>query len=454
MALVQDLTYDDKNMTAPPQVAGGQPFVKGWRVRNTGTCPWDNTYQFVHVRGNVSAARMSGEPVVIARTVPSRGTYDIQVNLVAPTTPGIYQGFWQMRNGKGVAFGHTIWVGITVPGEPTATPVPTQTPSPGIYFSADRIYIKAGERVIFTWDVVNIKAVYFYAEGEPWEKNGVTGEGKREVYPERTTTYNLRVVKRDDSVEVRHIRIEVEPVVGAPIINRFTLNPEFQITVGQCVDILWQVQGDVHRVNLLRNSVALWDGAPISGSIQDCPPGTGEMAYVIEASGPGGTSRLQRVVNVVRPTATPVPATPTPTEPPPTSTPTPTELPPTATPTPTEPSAANPLAGTSWQMTSYYNGQAMVSALVGTEVTVFFGDDGSVSGSAGCNTYSASYTVDGNSLSVGVPVATKMVCDVEIMAQENIFLADLMSSVGYEISGDTLSTWDETGQKVLEFTRQ
>ncbi len=105
-------------------------------------------------------------------------------------------------------------------------------------------------------------------------------------------------------------------------------------------------------------------------------------------------------------------------------------------------------------MTSYYNGQAMVSALVGTEVTVFFGDDGSVSGSAGCNTYSASYTVDGNSLSVGVPVATKMVCDAEIMAQENIFLADLMSSVGYEISGDTLSTWDETGQKVLEFTRQ
>jgi hypothetical protein len=106
----------------------------------------------------------------------------------------------------------------------------------------------------------------------------------------------------------------VEQVVGAPVINRFTVDPH-QIQVGQCVDIRWEVQGSVDRVKLLRNNVAIWDGAPTSGTFQDCPPGAGEMSYLLEANGPGGTSRLQRVVTVVQPdpgpTATPIP-TPTP----------------------------------------------------------------------------------------------------------------------------------------------
>ena len=302
MDIVQHLTYDDHDVTAPPQVAGDQPFAKGWRVRNTGTCPWDNTYSIVYVQGNVPAARMSGEPVAIARTVPGGDTYDVQVNLVAPPTPGIYVAFWQMRNGQNVAFGRTLQVGIAVPAEPTATPAPTQTPSSGIDFSADRTYVKTGERVVFTWNVVNVQAVYFYAQGEPWEKNGVIGQGKREVYPQSTTIYELRVVKRDDSVEVRQIRVEVEPVVDAPVIAQFTVEPEFQIQVGQCVNIQWQVRGNVSQVKITSNNVALWDGAPLSGSLWNCPPGAGNVAYAIEASGPDGTNRSQKSVNVTQPT--------------------------------------------------------------------------------------------------------------------------------------------------------
>ena len=314
MAHVQDLTYDDENMTAPPNLAPGQSFVKGWRVRNNGTCPWDETYRLVYVTGNMPAARMGGEPVAIMRQVAPNDTYDIHVNLVAPLAPGIYQGFWQMVNGQGVAFGERVYVGIQVPAGPIPTPAPTQTPSPGIGFSADRTRIKAGERVVFTWKVENVKAVYFYAQGEPWEENGVPGHGSREVWPPRTTVYELRVLHRDNRVEIRQIRIDVEQVVGAPVINRFTVDPH-QIEVGQCVDIRWEVQGSVDRVKLLRNNGALWDGAPASGMFQDCPPGAGEMSYLLEASGPGGTSRLQRVVSVVQPepgpTATPIP-TPTP----------------------------------------------------------------------------------------------------------------------------------------------
>lgn len=301
MEWVEDLTYDDYDMTAPPEVAAGQSFVKGWRVRNNGTCTWDNTYSFVYVRGNVPAARMSGEPVSIAGSVASGATYDIQVNLIAPQIPGIYQGFWQMRNGQGIAFGETIYVAITVPSAPIATPAPTQTPSPDINFSADRTNVKAGERVVFTWSVENVKAVYFYAQGEAWQDHGVTGQGSQTVYPQTTTIYELRVLKPDDSVEIRQIRIEVEAVAGAPTIALFTVIPETQVQVGQCVDITWQVQGNVSQVTILYNEQHLWDNAPLNGNLQSCPPEAGNISYTIEAQGPGGTSRAQRNMTVTAP---------------------------------------------------------------------------------------------------------------------------------------------------------
>jgi len=115
MALVQELTDDDQDTTSPPQMNPGQAFTKGWRVRNTGTCEWDDTYRFVFGQGNVPGARMGGEPVAIEREVPSGDTYDVQINLVAPSEPGNYQAFWQMVDGRGISFGERIYVGIEVP---------------------------------------------------------------------------------------------------------------------------------------------------------------------------------------------------------------------------------------------------------------------------------------------------------------------------------------------------
>lgn len=295
MQWVQDLNYDDQNMTAPPILAPGQSFVKGWRVRNSGTCPWNNSYALNFAYGNRPGAQMSGNPVTVQGVLPSGGTYDLQLPLVAPQEPGVYQGFWQMRNGDGVSFGERIWVGISVPGQPTPVPVPTQTPVPGIYFVADRTNIKAGEPVNFTWRVSNVQAVYFYPDGQPWEQNGVAGEASRTEYPQQTTTYNLRVVKRDGSVETRQITVYVEQVANAPVINQFTVSPR-QISAGGCVNINWDVWGDVSNVRLSFNDIIIWDGAPVRSSFDHCPPSTGTLNYHIEASGPGGTSKQQQTV--------------------------------------------------------------------------------------------------------------------------------------------------------------
>ena len=126
MAYVADVTYDDKNMTAPPAVTPGQVFVKTWRVKNTGTCSWVPGYQLAYAYGNTPAARMGGQPVPITTNVAPGATVDLSATLTAPAAPGAYQGFWQMNNASKQAFGQTIWAYVSVvdPTQPTPAPVP------------------------------------------------------------------------------------------------------------------------------------------------------------------------------------------------------------------------------------------------------------------------------------------------------------------------------------------
>ncbi len=331
MSFVEDLNLDDNNMTTPAVIPPGQQFKKGWRIRNTGTCTWDGSYKLSYDGGSSPASSMGGQPTPIVGTVPPGAEFNMFVDLVAPAVPGIYQGFWVMRNGQEQRFGDRIWVGIEVPSPPTVTPPPTQTPAPGIKFTVDRNRILAGECVTFSWVVSGAQSVYFYPQGQPWQQNQVPLKGSKVECPPVTTTFELRVVKPDNSFEVREITIYVEPVPGAPVIERFTVDPP-QIMAGQCVDITWNVSGQVNKVTLLRDSVILWPGgAPVSGTIQDCPPSAGSVTYSIEATGVGGTSRLQRNV-LVNQIPTPV-VTNTPTPPLSTNTP----IPPQATDTPVQP---------------------------------------------------------------------------------------------------------------------
>jgi polar amino acid transport system substrate-binding protein len=316
-AWVADLSYDDKNMTNPPVLNPGQPFTKGWRMKNTGTCPWTTGFKLAFSYGNVPAAQMGGQPIAVTKNVNPGETFDFQVNLIAPLAPGTYQGFWNMTNAQAAKFGETVWVGITVPGAPTPTPAPTQTPSPNIQFNASPSDITAGQPVLFTWSTSNVKAVYFYHDGQNWQDHGVAGVGQSTEYPPNTMNYYLRVINLDNSVTVKTRTINVSQPVGAPVINQFSVDPP-AITLGQCVNIVWQVSGQVSNVTLVINTVGVWPNAPVSGSYQDCPVTPGQSIYQITAQGPGGSTQQQVTVNVNAqppqpPTATPVPPSPLPT---------------------------------------------------------------------------------------------------------------------------------------------
>jgi heat shock protein HslJ len=308
------------------------------------------------------------------------------------------------------------------------------------------------------------------------------------------------------------------PVPGAPVISRFTVEPPGQITLGQCVALAWEVQGQVESVTLSADNQMIMSPAPAVGNTSDCPNRARTVTYILEAKGPGGTARQAQTVNVAEsPTGTPIPPTATP-QPPVIDafSASPSQLPPGQCVTVawrasggvassrilrnktvivadaglsgqqqdcpdavgvytyafevqngagqqvtqqqavnvTEAPPQNPLAGTRWQVQSIADpATASVGAVLpGTTLTMDFAADGKVSGSAGCNTYTSTYAVNGSQLTMTQPAGTTLLCTEPpgIMEQEAVFLA-LLPTVGrYAIDGARLTLQTAAGKPVME----
>lgn len=97
--------------------------------------------------------------------------------------------------------------------------------------------------------------------------------------------------------------------------------------------------------------------------------------------------------------------------------------------------------------------EAVVSTWVDREITAVF-TDGQVGGSAGCNSYFASYEVTNGQITVGPIGSTKMLCDDERNQRETEFLAALQNVAGYSISRNSLTLTDAAGNGLLFFQAQ
>ena len=114
--------------------------------------------------------------------------------------------------------------------------------------------------------------------------------------------------------------------------------------------------------------------------------------------------------------------------------------------------AATTLDGTSWQMTAFNNGRGAVqSALTDVKVTALFAD-GRISGSAGCNNYSASYEEDGAAIKIGPAISTMMACEQKIMQQESAYLKALAAATTWEIKGSELTLRNADGAVQARYT--
>lgn len=113
------------------------------------------------------------------------------------------------------------------------------------------------------------------------------------------------------------------------------------------------------------------------------------------------------------------------------------------------------LAG-SWGVTGINNGRnAVVSVVTGTTVTMAFTADGKVSGSAGCNQYTASFEADGLKARFSAPAATRKMCPgAGVMEQEQSFLKALEAVTTMRVEGDRLEFRDDRGALQVGASRE
>jgi hypothetical protein len=124
-----DVTIPDDSAMLP-----GQSFTKTWKIQNIGVCTWSKAYS---ARFFYGAQMNAPEQVPLVKEVPPGESVEIEIDMVAPSTPGSYQGNWKLANSKGQFFGigpngdSPFWVRIkVVPAQDTATPAIAATNTP------------------------------------------------------------------------------------------------------------------------------------------------------------------------------------------------------------------------------------------------------------------------------------------------------------------------------------
>jgi hypothetical protein len=116
---VADVTISDGTHFGP-----GAVFQKTWRLRNSGTCTWDDSYRLGYLAGDrmsgprtspLGDSNISREGTGLFPTVQPGQEIDVSILLVAPDSAGTYLGQWRMIAPDGRPFGTTPYVTIQVP---------------------------------------------------------------------------------------------------------------------------------------------------------------------------------------------------------------------------------------------------------------------------------------------------------------------------------------------------
>jgi heat shock protein HslJ len=120
-----------------------------------------------------------------------------------------------------------------------------------------------------------------------------------------------------------------------------------------------------------------------------------------------------------------------------------------------EAAPAAELSGSSWTVTGYNNGkEAVVGPIVGSELTIEFGTDGTVAGNAGVNTFRGPFESTDKTVKIGPLAATKMGGEPELMTQEANYLQALQNAMTWSITRGMLDMRDAGGATQITAIRK
>ena len=145
---------------------------------------------------------------------------------------------------------------------------------PAVVFFAENNTILDGQCTTLHWETSDVSAVYL-------DDSGVAGVATKEVCPEATTTYTLRVERAGSASVTKSVTVKVLP--ADQIAMRFWAE-QYSLEPGKCTNLHWQVE-NVDAVYLTTTSGE--EGVAGIGSTQACPTGASQF-YTLRAEADGG----------------------------------------------------------------------------------------------------------------------------------------------------------------------
>lgn len=205
-----DVTIPDDTVLGP-----NQSFTKIWRLENSGTCTWDTQYAITFFSGD----QMKAQAVVpLPGEVTPGQSVDIEVDMIAPSEPGIYQGNWKLRNRANVLFGigpnnsSPIWVRIEVAQTPTPSPTaptPTLTPTP----TATQPPVEAsGSLVLQPADMVDLDTVALNPNQGSDLLYTANQDGDHYLIPQENVTWRDSGKEVPDLTDCQASQLNSEPI--------------------------------------------------------------------------------------------------------------------------------------------------------------------------------------------------------------------------------------------------
>lgn len=162
--------------------------------------------------------------------------------------------------------------------------------TPDVQFSANNFILVKGQCTNLIWQTSNVRAVYL-------NESGVPGTATKEICPETTSIYTLRVERGDGVVTTKSLTIKVLPAEGIVLhfwAEQYALEPD------KCTTLHWMVQ-DVSAVYLNKGGGDV--GVAGVGSEQVCPP-TRSQAYELRAEAGSDRKASKKVfINMFDPAA-------------------------------------------------------------------------------------------------------------------------------------------------------
>ncbi len=109
---------------------------------------------------------------------------------------------------------------------------------PNPNFRADTTSLQPGQCTALRWDVDDVDGVYLW---DGANEIGVTGHEVRQICPGQSTTYRLRMVKRDGGQETFDLTVFIQSPTATGMFNFWA--DTLSLQRGQCTQLRWDVEG-------------------------------------------------------------------------------------------------------------------------------------------------------------------------------------------------------------------